>query len=215
MARNYTRFDELPLTTLSKIPRQQRSINKVHDILNTAGNLIDAHGVVALTTNDIAEQGNIAIGTIYQYFANKEMIIAGLVERALMEHERNVRQLIRQRMDGDPKVIFKMGIIATTTVLKPHQNLVAEIFSGMPLFSNAALISRIETRFTDVVQDWLNANNHRLRLRGGRASIWMAVNACAFLYLKWLSEQPDHVSTEQFADTLVEMFIGLVEPAAD
>jgi|SRR5579871_6202489 len=62
-------------------PRQQRSRHKVELILEAAIRLLDKRGPAALTTNAVAETAGVSIGTLYQYFPNKDAILDALAER--------------------------------------------------------------------------------------------------------------------------------------
>ncbi len=61
-----------------RTPRQERARELV-DAICTAGRLIlEEEGPEALTTNRIAERAGVSIGSLYQYFDNKEEIIAAV-----------------------------------------------------------------------------------------------------------------------------------------
>ncbi|EMY70652.1 TetR/AcrR family transcriptional regulator [Leptospira vanthielii] len=58
-----------------KIPQQKRSIERYQKIVNTAIELLGEVGYDDLTTDLIAERSGISVGSIYQFFPNKESII--------------------------------------------------------------------------------------------------------------------------------------------
>ena len=64
-------------------PRQERAQHKVELILEAAIRLVDKGGVAALTTNAVAETAGVSIGTLYQYFPNKEAILEALADREM------------------------------------------------------------------------------------------------------------------------------------
>ena len=64
-----------------RAPRQGRARHKVELILEAAIRLLDKGGLPLLTTNAVAELAGVSIGTLYQYFPNKEAILAALTER--------------------------------------------------------------------------------------------------------------------------------------
>ncbi|MBK8765411.1 MAG: helix-turn-helix transcriptional regulator [Burkholderiaceae bacterium] len=49
--------------------------------MEAATRIIDQEGLAGLTTNRIAEVAGISIGTLYQYFKNKQQILSTLGER--------------------------------------------------------------------------------------------------------------------------------------
>lgn len=62
-------------------PRQERSRQRFAHILDTAAALFDQHGFEAVTTNHIAEAADVPIGSLYQFFPNKEAILGALIQR--------------------------------------------------------------------------------------------------------------------------------------
>ena len=68
-----------------KAPLQKRSKIKVEQILNATRELLISDGLEKITTNHIARKANMSVGSLYQYFPNKQAIIFQLSER-LYEH---------------------------------------------------------------------------------------------------------------------------------
>ena len=72
-----------------RLPRQARALQKVELILEATVRILDQEGVDALTTNRIASVAGVSIGTLYQYFADRQEILDALVHRELEAiHER-------------------------------------------------------------------------------------------------------------------------------
>lgn len=66
-----------------RTPRQERSQAVVENILGAAHRLIIEGGIGKLNTNAIAAEAGLSVGSLYQYFPNKEAIILVLAERWL------------------------------------------------------------------------------------------------------------------------------------
>jgi AcrR family transcriptional regulator len=60
-------------------PRQVRAELTRERILTAAAHIFAEHGYAAGTTNRIAERARISIGSLYQYFPNKDAILAELL----------------------------------------------------------------------------------------------------------------------------------------
>lgn len=64
-----------------KVPQQQRA-RVTHDaILVAAAHIIGKHGLAGFNTNAVAERAGVSIGSLYQYFPNKDALMAALIER--------------------------------------------------------------------------------------------------------------------------------------
>ena len=56
--------------------------------MDAAHDVMRERGIRAVTTNAIAERANIKIGSLYDYFSNKEAVISELYEGKLAEGAR-------------------------------------------------------------------------------------------------------------------------------
>jgi len=72
-------------TRMRRQPKQARSQQRVEQLLNAAAQTFEEVGYVAATTNAIAARAGLPIGSLYQFFPNKESIMDALVERYLDE----------------------------------------------------------------------------------------------------------------------------------
>jgi AcrR family transcriptional regulator len=59
-------------------PVQDRSLATVEAILEAAAQVFERYGYAAGTTNRIAGRAGVAIGSLYQYFRNKDAILVAL-----------------------------------------------------------------------------------------------------------------------------------------
>ena len=64
-----------------KRPRQARSRATVEAIVTAAAQVLIEQGYEGATTARVAERAGVSIGSLYQYFPNKEALIAALIER--------------------------------------------------------------------------------------------------------------------------------------
>jgi AcrR family transcriptional regulator len=64
-----------------KSPRQRRAVETRDRIVDAAARIFGEHGYAHGTTNRIAEEAGISVGSLYQYFPNKDAILVCLAER--------------------------------------------------------------------------------------------------------------------------------------
>jgi|SRR5271157_4693617 len=73
-------------TTARKLPIQARSQETVASILEASARILETKGLPGFNTNAIARKAGVSIGSLYQYFPNKDTIVLGLIssfEKAL------------------------------------------------------------------------------------------------------------------------------------
>ncbi len=69
--------------TQRKHAQQARSKQTIRTILEATAQVLKQHGRARLTTNHIAAKAGISVGSIYQYFPNKEAILFQLMREQL------------------------------------------------------------------------------------------------------------------------------------
>jgi AcrR family transcriptional regulator len=75
------------MTYLRKRPRQRRSQATFDAIIEASARILADDGVGQLTTNRIAVRAGVSVGSLYQYFPNRQAIVRALVERELARAE--------------------------------------------------------------------------------------------------------------------------------
>jgi AcrR family transcriptional regulator len=85
-----------PPATPRKRPKQERSQATVQAILTATAHILTEDGYDQLTTNRVAERAGVSIGSLYQYFPNKEALIFALAEH----HANEMLQLAQQHLNG-------------------------------------------------------------------------------------------------------------------
>ena len=79
---------------LRKKPKQKRSKLMVNNILEASIRILKQHPYQQFTTNRVSEAAGISIGSLYQYFPNKQSILLELEIRAVNEMIENVEKLL-------------------------------------------------------------------------------------------------------------------------
>lgn len=85
--------------TYRKIPRQARALASVDAILEAAAQILQG-GDGRFTTNAVAERAGVSIGTLYQYFPDKNAILIALARQELSLTGSAVTDSLSQRETG-------------------------------------------------------------------------------------------------------------------
>jgi len=85
-------------------PRQERARATVEAIVAAAAEVIAQEGYAAMTTNTVAARAGVSIGSLYQYFPNKQALLVSLLE----EHLARVHPVVERSLEelADPGVPF-------------------------------------------------------------------------------------------------------------
>ena len=78
-------------------PKQARSKEKVTAIVQAAIEQLSVVGYEGLSTADVAERAGVSVGTLYQFFDNKDDLMAAIAE----EHTAAMQQFRAKYLGGD------------------------------------------------------------------------------------------------------------------
>lgn len=81
-------------TSPRKSPRQERSRRTVERILDAAARVFHEQGYAAATTNDIADEADVSVGSLYQYFPNKDALLVALTARHIEDTTAGLADLL-------------------------------------------------------------------------------------------------------------------------
>jgi len=90
-------------------------------ILEGAAQVLEAGGLAAFTTNAVAERAGVSIGTLYQYFGDKNALIRTIATRELEAALGRVRQALRGEIDPAPEGRVRAMIRAIITAFRGRQ----------------------------------------------------------------------------------------------
>lgn len=91
-------------------PQQRRAQQTVDAVLDAVARLLKREGFGAVTTNRIAEVAGVSIGSIYQYFADKQSIFVALHQRHIDQIDRMVETKLVEHAGATLDVVMRAMI---------------------------------------------------------------------------------------------------------
>jgi AcrR family transcriptional regulator len=97
-------------TSPRRLPRSQLGTATVEAILASVVQILERDGLDRLTTNHVAELAGVSIGSLYQYFPNKEALIGAVQDRYAEDTLARVRAALDANVDQPIRtVIARIG----------------------------------------------------------------------------------------------------------
>jgi AcrR family transcriptional regulator len=112
---------EPDVKTLWREPTQERSRRRVEAILTAARRLIGEKGSEELKMREVAEKAGVPIGSLYQFFPDRNALLACLFAR----HLGVVGETVRERFDA-AKTVEEFEDAAETLISSLHRMLVED-----------------------------------------------------------------------------------------
>jgi AcrR family transcriptional regulator len=109
--------DQGELRRPRKRPVQARSEATVSALFEASIQVLLAAGYRKLTTTRVAERAGVSVGTLYQYFPNREALIICVIEQYLEEIVSSIEQTC-QELNGQPLEELATGLVDAFIAVK-------------------------------------------------------------------------------------------------
>src|SRR5882757_1097703 len=115
-----------------KEPIQARSRLTVKAIIEATAQVLVAIGYERATTDTIAARAGVSIGTLYQYFSNKESLVAALIKNHVDEIMRTVEAALAEAADAPLESALQAMIHAGVEAHRADPALHKVLFEQVP-----------------------------------------------------------------------------------
>ncbi|HEX2671719.1 MAG TPA: TetR/AcrR family transcriptional regulator [Polyangiaceae bacterium] len=190
-----------------KGPKQQRSKVTVAAILDATVQVLERQGSDAATTSRIAEVAGVSVGTLYQYFANREAILDALQDR---EFERATEMMSRVLSRGAYQTDREVARAVIEGLLELHSAaptlhrvLVVAGLSVTP----TERVQAFDMRIIAVVKSFLSLAKVRIRRANLDAAAFVVYQAVRASMLACVVERPAGLDSETLVDELTDLVL--------
>ncbi len=189
-----------------KLPTQARARTTVEVILRACAQVLAADGYARTSTNRVAAVAGVSVGSIYQYFPNKDALVLAVAE----EHSRSLTELLvatameyRERPIAEGARHFVRGMIAAHA-LDPalHRALVQQLLHlGLDQFKAT------QAHVRGLITAWLSARAHEVRVQNPDVAAFVLVATVEGVIHTAVFEAPELLGTPAFEEELTAIVL--------
>jgi len=194
-------------TNPRKQPKQRRARDTVEAILTATTRILVRDGFERASTNRIAEEAGVSVGSLYQYFPNKEALVAALMERHVHEMYAVLEgELARlSSLPLRPAVRELVGLMIRAHAIQPKLHRV--FAEQVPRVGRLQRVVAVERRFETLVQNVLRGLDGRMRPRNLELAAFVVIQTVEALTHAAVLYHPDKLATDEFAEEVVELVV--------
>lgn len=144
-------------TTPRKAPRQDRAVVTVDAMLEAAERIVESDGFDKLTTDRIAERAGVSVGTLYQYFPNKQSIFVQLVERYITQMLTTVEQALALAVDAPLGLVIEGTLAAMLATFDRQRAIQPAIYAQLGPLALEQRMGAALVRYRELVGAFLRA----------------------------------------------------------
>jgi AcrR family transcriptional regulator len=175
-----------------KQPRQARSQATVDAVITAAAQVLIEQGYERATTARVAERAGVSIGSLYQYFPNKEALVAALIERHAHEIVAIMQRALAGAAGGTLENGLKAVIRAGAQAHRIDPALHKILHEQVPRVGRLAMAMDTSRQITEAIERFLRSHQDEMHPERDPATAAIVIEtALEALGHKAVIERPD------------------------
>jgi AcrR family transcriptional regulator len=182
----------------------------VEQILEAATRVLSTSGYAQMSTNRIADEAEVSVGSLYRYFGDKDEIFAELRQRATVEIMSELTEAITRAV-GQPPLVGVRGVVAALVgSLQRHEAVGRALVNEMPMGTQANVLPEIERTLAQFTRIYAAQQAPHMAAAELDARIYLAMGITLNSCLRIAFERPADLDEDHLIDLVAGMLaLGL------
>src|SRR3990167_755681 len=199
---------------MRKKPCQQRSQQMVDILLEASGRVLERHGLANLTTNRVADEAGVSVGSLYQYFANKQELLEALLERMALDITRLVDARMAQLLEADVRTAVRMLLSDVLAFILSGNGRYRVLVRHWQQLQALHVVDRLERYLSEVCRRYLLRHIRQFPIDNPMPMLFVMINATLMTLVRHLALDEPPLSDQQLIDELTNMLTAYLAAAA-
>jgi AcrR family transcriptional regulator len=192
-----------------KSPQQQRSRATYAALVEAASRVLVRRGFEAFTTNEVAELAGVAIGSLYEYFPTKQVLVAEVVRRTMSEITAEL-SAAAQVDDRPLRDRLEAWVRAAADALGRRAKLTRAIATQVPFLWELDEVRAAPRLLRQLARGMLAEQRASWVQDDPEASAYLMMVMVRAALVESVVEPPDNLSQERVQRTLVKLLEELL-----
>ncbi len=177
-------------------------------LLEATARILQTEGARRATTNEIARVAGVSVGSLYQYFPNKEALVAALIERKVELDLAELSESVMQHVER-PLPLFVRGIVDAMIALhRRDRGLLRALLELVPQVGRYDRVRQLAAQGRELLKAVMAARSEELREGLDlEMAAFITGRAVEELIHAAVLEKPELLESEPFADELTLLLL--------
>ena len=184
----------------------------VERLLTAATHVLADVGYGQMSTNRVAAEADVSIGSLYRYFADKDEIFETLRLRASDAILRRLTDAIAEAASKPPQVGVRAVVAALVAALQEHEPVVRALVNEVPMGTQANVLPEIERGLATFTRIYAAQQAPDVPAAEMEARIYLAMGVTLNSSLRIALEKPPDLDAEHLIDLVVAMLVLGLSP---
>lgn len=193
-------------------PVQRRSEEMVERLLAAATRVLADVGYGQMSTNRVAAEADVSIGSLYRYFADKDELFETLRVQASDVILRRLTDAIAAAAAKPPHVGVRGVVAALVDALREQEPIVRALVNEVPLGTQSNVLPEIERGLATFTRMYAVQHAPQVPVAEMDARIYLAMGVTLNSCLRIALEKPPELDADHLIDLVVGMLVLGLSP---
>ncbi|XID74882.1 TetR/AcrR family transcriptional regulator [Alkanindiges sp. WGS2144] len=193
---------------MRKQPKQQRAKELVGRILQVTEDYIAQHGLSELTTPKISEQSGVGVGSIYQYFSNKQEIVECLLEQKSHALGQALKEYVLCHRASQLEDLLRGAIEFGFEQLRANNGFYIEIIRHLHQLNTQKPMEILQNHFFELWVFVLGKFFQGTAPDKINIKAFIVINSTLYTIINYCSQNPPKFTDDEVKQELSSMIIG-------
>ncbi|HYI04483.1 MAG TPA: TetR/AcrR family transcriptional regulator [Reyranella sp.] len=183
-------------------------------LLDATARVLTKEGYDRASTNRIAATAGVSVGSLYQYFPNKEALVAALVARHNREMLDLLREALKEVASLDLATAIAKLVRAAVDAHRVDPALHRVFDEQVPRMGQLAKIEALQGETFQLVRSYLEQRRHEISVRDLDSATSILVTTVEALTHQFVIHRPGapERDRDRFIDEVTRLVVGYLQP---
>jgi AcrR family transcriptional regulator len=196
---------------MKKKPTQERSRQTVEALVEATALSIAERGWANVTTNHIAARAGVSVGSLYQYFADREELLAALIDRERARFMARLDATLPTLLDADIRSIVRTVLEISFEEGERDEALFAELANHWHVTTSGAFVAEMESYILDALRVFLAHLYEVFEPMDVPTVAFILTNGAVLVITRYFTVRPRGVTKAKLLDELTDLYAGYLE----
>lgn len=190
---------------MRKKPQQERSRQMVDALIEATAKVIAQRGLDGTTTPAIAEVAGVSVGSLYQYFDDKDALIGALLEKLIGDLTKILDEQASLAPTLNLRETTRIALTLTANFMHSNEGLYLELARNWHRLPVNRIADVLERYFFETGRLYFLQHQLEYPVRDLPVRLYITYNSALFTLIRTVSQQGSRISEEAVIDGLADM----------
>ncbi len=202
-----------PIDPYRKKPKQTRSEETIEVVFEATARILQTQSFSEFNTNAVAKLAGISIGTLYQYFPNKNAILVAMARRELDKVSQKIIDSITVEYTAEPSALARAVVRALLKAFGGRQLARKVLIEALIANGLSDELSKPIERVIQVIVDQQSQPGREQSIDLSPIGLYVMSRAVIGVIRSAVMEQSTYLGTEELEEELIKLFLYCMKPA--